>query len=288
MTTGWRFLLSKRWGGYVALLIVFTIVCVLLAQWQFNRRADARAEIARIDGNYDATPVLLTDALPTLDAYNDEDQKWSTVEITGHYLSDDQVLVRNRPLNGSPGFEVLVPFQLANGNVFVIDRGWLPTGSSNGAEKNAPDVVPEAPTGTVEVIARLKAGEPTLPGRRSVDGQIATIHLPDMATRIGLPTYTEAYGLLVSENPAPKTAPTLAPKPERDEGPHLSYALQWYVFAVMGFIGLGYGARQEYRQVNVSDLREQERARIRDDKKSRRRKSDADIEDALLDSSQTH
>jgi hypothetical protein len=71
-------------------------------------------------------------------------------------------------------------------------------------------------------------------------------------------------------------------RPEPDEGPHLSYALQWYVFIVMAFIGLGLLARQEYRMHNSEDPEERARAATRAEKRAARR-TDADIEDELLD-----
>jgi hypothetical protein len=49
---------------------------------------------------------------------------------------------------------------------------------------------------------------------------------------------TDAYGVLAKEVPAPAQAPQSLPKPEVDEGPHLSYALQWFAFGVGAFIGL--------------------------------------------------
>ena len=39
---GWSFLRSRRWLGYFALFIVFSIACVWLGNWQFERRAEAR------------------------------------------------------------------------------------------------------------------------------------------------------------------------------------------------------------------------------------------------------
>lgn len=42
---GWRFLYSRRWLGYYAMLLIFAIGCVLLSNWQFSRREEARAEI---------------------------------------------------------------------------------------------------------------------------------------------------------------------------------------------------------------------------------------------------
>jgi len=276
--SGWSFALSKRWFGYLALAVVFAIVCCLLGFWQLSRRADARAEIDRLDANYSSEPVPIADVLETLDSF-ETNEKWTPVEITGTYLSDEQVLVRNRPYNGSPGFDVLVPLQLADGSVFIVDRGWVAPGNA----QDSPDVIPEAPVGEVTVVARLKAGEPTIVGRSAPAGQIATIHLPDLAERIGEPTFTGAYGLLASESPAPASVPFAASKPERDEGPHLSYALQWFVFAIMGFGGLAYALRQEYREVNAADPEERERAEVRRVKREARAKTDAEIEDELVD-----
>lgn len=276
--SGWSFALSKRWFGYLALAVVFAIVCCLLGFWQLSRRADARAEIDRVDSNYASDPKPLDDVLDSIDSYT-ESQKWTPVEVTGEYLHDEQLLVRARPYNGSPGFEVLTPLLLDDGTVFIVDRGWV----SPGSNQDTPDRVPDAPDGTVTVTARLKAGEPTIPGRSAPAGQIATIHLPDVAERLDRPTFTGAYGLLMDEDPAPADRPLEARKPVRDEGPHLSYAFQWFVFALFGFLGLGYGLRQEYRLVNVEDPAEQERAEKRRARQAAKAKTDAEIEDELVD-----
>lgn len=275
---GWRFALERRWLGYLAVAVVFAIACVGLANWQLARRTEALTEINRVDVNWESTPRPLADVLPKLTTFADDD-KWLPVTMSGHYLVDDQLLVRGRPLDGAAGFEVLVPFELADGTVFVVDRGWLPSGN----EQDAPDVVPAAPTGQVTVVVRLKAGEPTVLGRSAPAGQIATIHLPDIAKRVGEPMYTGAYGLLASEDPAPATRPTAVSKPVPDEGPHLSYAFQWLVFALMGFFGLGWAIRQEYRIRNSEDPEERKRAAERRRKAGLKPKTDAEIEDELLD-----
>lgn len=276
--TGWRFLLSRQWAGYLALTIVFAVVCSGLGMWQLARRAEARAEIGRVDANFDADPVPLTAALPELDSF-EEAQKWLPVEVTGTYLVDAELLVRNRTFNITPGFEVLTPLLLADGDVFIVDRGWVPTGE----DQDAPDSVPAAPAGEVTVVARLKQGEPVLAGRSATGNQIATINLPAIAERLGTDTYTGAYGLMKTENPATAERPAAAPRPVRDEGPHLSYAFQWFVFALMGFVGLGWAARQEYRTRNADVPEEQVRAAERARRKAAKPQSDAEIEDDLID-----
>lgn len=279
----WRFALSKRWAGYLALTVVFAVACSGLGVWQFERRTQARAEIDRIEANYERTPTPVGDVLAELDSY-DEGQKWLPVLLEGTYLADEQLLVRNRPFAGRPGFEVLTPLLLADGTVFVVDRGWLPTGS----EQDAPDEIPAAPTGQVTVTARLKAGEPLLASRSTIagSGQIPTVHLPQVAELLDRPTYTAAYGLVISESPEPASAPLPSVKPVLDEGPHLSYALQWYVFAILAFIGLGWALRQEYRTVNADDPEERERADGRARRRAAREPSDDESEDALLEANE--
>ncbi len=275
---GWSFAFNRRWFGYLGVAIAFAIGCVLLSHWQFDRREEALTEINRVIDNYDATPIPIAEALPTLDGF-DEDEKWQPVTLVGEYLVEEQVLVRGRPYNGRPGFEVLTPLRLDDGRTFIVDRGWVAPGNT----QDAPDSVPEPPSGTVTVVARLKAGEPTIPGRSAPEGQVATINLPQVAELVSGDVYTGAYGLLVSESPAVADTPLPAIAPSPDEGPHLSYAVQWIVFALFGFFGLGYALRQEYRLFNADDPEERARAVIRREKAAKRKPTDAEIEDALLE-----
>ncbi|WP_308430440.1 SURF1 family cytochrome oxidase biogenesis protein [Salinibacterium amurskyense] len=272
-------MLSSRWFGYLTLVIVFAIGCVFLSHWQFDRREEAATEVARVSENWESAPRTLDSVMPELNEFN-EDNKWMSVAVSGEYLNDEQLLVRGRPYGGQPGFEVLVPLQLESGEIIVVDRGWVPSGNS----QDAPDSVPEAPTGTVDVVMRLKPSEPTVFGRSAPDGQIATIHLPAIAEILGDSTYTGAYGLLATETPAVDVRPLAYPKPLLDEGAHLSYAFQWVAFGVLAFIGLGWAVRQEYRLINEDDPAEQERAKKRRLKSEKRGPTDAEIEDALLDS----
>ena len=276
----WRFALSRRWFGYLGVAVVFAIVCVLLSNWQLSRLEEKRLENSRVIENFDSDPVPLTDVLAGRESWSDDDT-WTPVRMTGSYVEDEQVLVRNRPRNGQPGFEVLTPLQLADGSVFIVDRGWLPTGNA----QDLPDVVPAPPTGEITVTARLKPGEPALPGRGAADGQIATVELAQFADRLEAPVYTAAYGLLESEDPAPADArPLPAFKPELDEGSHLSYAFQWLVFGLLGFAFLAYAVREEYRHLNADDPAEQARAAERHRRRAARR-TDADVEDDIVDAS---
>lgn len=239
---GWGVLLTRRWIGYLTLAVVFAAACVGLGFWQFARLDEARMHIARIDANYDAAPVAIDLVLADSDSF-DVSQTWKPVVASGQYDVANQILVRSRPLDGQIGFEVLTPLVLTDGRVFIIDRGWIPSGETTAEPGNVPD----PPQGEVTVIARLKPPEPALAGREAVDGTVPTIHLPMIRTLVGPETIVGAYGTLDSESPAVAEMPTPPQKPALDEGPHLSYALQWLLFAIMGFVGLGLAVRNERR-----------------------------------------
>ncbi len=277
---GWSFLWSRRWIGYFSLLVLFSIACVWLGNWQFERRAEARAEIARIDANYDADPAPLEQLLPDPANFDEDALKWHPVELRGRYVGESY-LARNRPGPQGVGSNLVQAFETAEGSVFFIDRGWVPVSGTS----EVPADLPAAPEGEAVVLARLRAGEPEIAGRSSAGRSLASIDLPELARLSGQggeQVYTAAYGQLVSEQPAAPTG-ALAQRPERDEGPHLSYALQWYVFILIAVIGVGYAARQEYRGFNADgeSVRREDRRKAERDR--RRGPSDADEEDALLD-----
>ncbi|WP_374010498.1 SURF1 family protein [Leifsonia sp. LS-T14] len=278
--SGWRFAFSRRWLGYLAFAIAFAIACGFLSNWQLARSKEAAAANALVTANFDSKPAPLTDELATLGSYAPT-QEWKRVTVTGTYERDQQLLARNRPFNGNPGFEVLTPLRTADGSLFIVDRGWVPTGSTT----DAPDHVPAAPAGTVTVVARLKGSEPAIPGRSATGDQVGTIQLSVVKQKLGgADVYTGAYGLLDTEDPAPATAPTptVTAPPTQDEGLHWSYMIQWIIFALIGFFGLAYALVTEYRKLNSDDPAEKARAAERE-RRRRAKRTDADVEDELLD-----
>ncbi|UWF76629.1 MULTISPECIES: SURF1 family cytochrome oxidase biogenesis protein [Microbacterium] len=262
-----------RWGAYLLVAAGFAVACAFLSHWQFDRNEERARQIALVERNYDA-PAAPLDAVLDGDELDPGDE-WRPVELHGEYLADQQVLVRNRPHGGTSAFEVLVPFRDRSGLVLLVDRGWVPPGDGD-----APDAVPAPPSGEVTVIARLRPGEP-LPssGRGAPEGQVPTIHLPTVDAAVDAALVTGAYGQLVSETPPADRTPGGFESPTEDPGPHLSYAIQWILFAVMGFGFIGYVIRTEI-------VKAREDAGERPARASRRRDRDADDEDALLDAAQ--
>lgn len=232
-TTDWSFLRRREWIGYFALVISFSILCVFLAMWQMDRRTEILTKNEHVMLNWDREVSPIEDVQLPEDTF-DAENTWRQVSLEGHYLLDEQVLARVRPLNGKPGFEILTPFETTNG-VLLVNRGWIPKGFS----QDYPDEVPDAPEGQSTVVVRMRPAEPKLEHRSAPEGQTASIYPPEIFEKAKLTGYTDVYGALVSEQPSAEHG-VLAAKPELTEGPHLGYSLQWYVFGLLAYIALGY------------------------------------------------
>lgn len=264
-----------RWSAWFLVATVFAITCFFLANWQLERREQAVSKIERMVENFEKPPI----GIDELDSASQElinSLEWQPVMLSGEYIVDKQVLVRNRPIAGSPGFIQLVPLELEGGQVIVIERGWIPADS---------DLAPAATfvptTESKNVTARIKLSEQS-PNRESPSGFATSINLLDLAKLTNLPIEPKFYLRLISESPEETSYPQPLSKPVLDEGNHLSYAVQWILFALMGFFALFSAIRQE-----------KEYQRLEKDPtyvpKSRRNKTltDGDIEDQILDSNQS-
>jgi cytochrome oxidase assembly protein ShyY1 len=257
--------LSPRWLGYLALTVVFSIVAGFFGLWQWDRREQAVAAIDKVDANYDREPVPISAFVTGATGFHAEDE-WKPVIVTGAYQSEDQVLVRTRPRQGQVGFEILVPLKISPEISVVVNRGWVPTGET----RDFPDEIPDPPDGMVTVVGRLKPPEPLLVGRGAPAGQLSSIDLGSYQQLLPHPLETGFYLERVRETPTPARVPVSSIKPVPNEGPHLSYTLQWFVFIALAWGAYLWLLRNEYRTIHGTlPARSLKR-------------SDADEEDALL------
>ena len=232
-------LTTLQWIAIALGVCALAILCIAAGRWQWHRHIDRDAFIASVNENYNSTPVELSQVLPRTDSHLDDSLVWIQATVTGHYLTDQTALLRNRPVNQTPSVHVLVPFESDDGTILVVNRGWLPY--DNNAER--PHVIPDPPAGEVTITVHLRQNEsPT--HKTTPKGQVRSINVSDVlaqgASYAGVPAptpgsyFANAYGSLENENPAPITSVRALPKPDLDPKNHLSYAFQWWVFAIGG------------------------------------------------------
>ncbi|HEY5184301.1 MAG TPA: SURF1 family protein [Actinomycetes bacterium] len=220
---------QRRWVGLTFLVVALVLLCYRLAHWQLDRLHGREAANASITAAEKLAPIppeqLLAVGRQTSSAH------WRQLTVTGTWDADHQLLVRNRPQDGSNGFWVLTPLTSAQGTALLVVRGWVPYPMQ--ADQN-PDV-PAPQPGQVTGVVRVQGSEPAKPTQLPT-GQVLRVNVPSIAKDLPYPVYGD-YADLVSEQPQPASAPTPLPAPTLDNGPHLSYAMQWYAFGVVAIVG---------------------------------------------------
>lgn len=236
-----KFLRQPRWITLIAAVPIGVVLCLWLSNWQWNRYEGRKDANAVITHNRDLPTEPINQILPIGTQITDETD-WRMVTATGTYDAAAQMFVRRRPLNGQVGFWVATPLVTNDGKVLVVNRGWAPSGSS---ATSTPDV-PPPPTGQVTVTGRLQ-GPTAAPTPRPADmpaGQIAELDTTQIGSFAGTQIYS-AYINLETSDPAQAPGLTPIPLPELDDGPHLSYSMQWIAFAVLFIVGLFLLIRRE-------------------------------------------
>ncbi len=237
-----RLLASRRWALRILAGLVLVAACVRLGIWQLDRNDERSARNAVIEANVDSDPVPVDDLLD-VGRQLSPTHLWTPVVATGTYDLDGQLVVRLRPLDGRPGVHVLVPLVTAGGTALLVDRGFV---AQDGAASAVP-TVPDPPPDEVHVVGRVRASEEGRgTGGDPDSGAIRYIDVDELATTLPYPVYG-AWIEVIEEQPSVSVAPVPPPAPTPDAGPHLSYAIQWFLFACIGIGGFVLLMRAESR-----------------------------------------
>lgn len=233
----YRFLAAPRWILFHLLVVVLVIAMINLGFWQLRRLDERRAFNATVTEQANRAPVPLDSVLPSAGAPTADELDaldWRPVTARGHYVSDGQLLVVNRSVDGQAGSVVATPLALDDGRVLFVERGFVPL--------QAEGDVPPAPSGTVDVTGRLRPSETRRRGQISdpASGELTEVHRLDLdrlAAQAPGPVVPMFVELIRSDPPEPAALPAALPLPELSEGPHLGYAVQWFIFSVCAVVG---------------------------------------------------
>jgi cytochrome oxidase assembly protein ShyY1 len=242
----YRSLLRPKWIAFHLLIAFLVVAMVNLGLWQL-RRLDQRQErnqTVRERSELPAEPV--TDWLsPTSDSEAVTAAEWRPLAADGVYDDAATVLIRNRTLDGAAGYHVVTPLVLDDGDAVLVNRGFIPRGNA----LDAPDP-PAAPTGPVTVVGRVRPTQerglfgPPDPGEGTLT-EAQRIDVPRLVEQLPYPVLPAYLELLTTAPTPPDPQPALLPLPGLDEGPHLSYALQWFFFSALALAGWFLAVRRE-------------------------------------------
>ena len=233
-------LFSGRRLWATLLVVVGIAITCRLGIWQLDRLAQRRAINATIDTRMAQPPAAL--AAPLADPAALE---YRRVEVRGVYDPAQEIVLRNRALDGAPGVHVLTPLRLSGAGVAVlIDRGWIPLDQADQADRGA-FAPPAGEVAVVGVVRRSQedAGgpaDPPLAAGQSRRDAWFRVDIPRIEQQAGYPLLP----LFVEQQPAPGDPPLPRRVATTDlgEGPHLGYAIQWFAFALILLVGYLFNA----------------------------------------------
>jgi cytochrome oxidase assembly protein ShyY1 len=235
-----RRLLTPRWIVVHLGVLALVILMSYLAFWQLSRLDQKKSFNATLTAHSSA-PVLKVEDIVSTDI---EAIEWRRVELSGSYMSDKIVTVINRSQNGAAGYDVLVPFRTTTNQTFLVNKGFM--------QLSMP--LPTLRTTPLTVLGYIRDTQSrgTLGAIDSTDAAVREFQrfdIPLISERLGVDT-PPLFVQLRNELPAPTEQwPAPVSLPELNEGTHLSYAVQWFFFALTALVAWVVVVRRKMREV---------------------------------------
>lgn len=238
---GWRSFLTPGWVLTTILAVTFAYFAfTVLAPWQLGKNSDTQKFNHRLEAALEHDPVPADTVLKSAGTSAGEDKEWTRVELQGKFLPESEVLLRNRPVKGSPAFQILTPLRTDGGLTVLVNRGWVkPLGGGTGVPQ-----ITGAPATTVTVTGYVRKSEALPDTAPIVDQgreQVYGISIAQIAGLTDLPLSGD-YVQLDEDSVDGRAGQGLSaiPLPDLDSGPYLSYGIQWIAFGIMVPLGLAY------------------------------------------------
>lgn len=235
---------SLKWLFATLLVFLGTTLCIRLGIWQLDRLDQRRTFNAQVESMRMAEPLNLNNELPE----NISMMEWRAVTVTGEYDFENQIALRNQYYGDQYGYHLVTPL-FFNGTAVLVDRGFIPAdGNSTPADWRKYDE-----GGTVTLTGQIRLGQvkPAFGGVEDAlpeSGEMLLVwnnfNLEQIAAQLEFPI------LDVYIQPNLEISDTIPPIPyqpvvELTEGSHFGYALQWFTFAAILFVGYPFYLRKQ-------------------------------------------
>jgi surfeit locus 1 family protein len=217
---------ARKWI-VAAGLLAGALVCARLGFWQLARLAEKRVLNERVAATLAEPPMRLLGTSQPI-----EELRGRRVGTSGQYDESRHILLSGIVREGEPGVHVLTPLMLPIGGAVLVDRGWLE--AQDGVTARPQDVPEPGQHWIVGVAETLASGVPT-PAWRVLEADSVTIWSVHALGRDSVQTHFPypVAGFTLRQLPAadlPDRPRRTAPEP-LGTTMHLSYAIQWFLFA---------------------------------------------------------
>ena len=206
------------------LLVLVALVCVRLGIWQAHRLRDRRAA-NRIALTARAAPAVELRSAAAAPA----ELAGRRIRATGRYDRSHEVVLRGVTFEGTPGVQIVTPLMLSGGGAVLVKRGFMPAPDAVSADLAGLDEPGEV-TVTGLALPIDSMGRSAAPLTRNGRTTWARLELAELRARSPYPLL-RSYILQAPDSSLPSLPRRIA-EPALDDGPHLSYAIQWFGFAL--------------------------------------------------------
>lgn len=228
-------MIPVRTRVFIGVAIVLAAICVRLGFWQLHRRTERKARNALILSRLDSAAVDVT-GLP----HDTAAARFRRATVTGVADYEHELIFAARSYRGSPGVNFLTPVRIPGRDTAVlVNRGWVYSPDGSTVDESKWRDTSSTFTGYVEelpsVTGSAYASRPRVIARLSYAAVAKALPYPVA------PFYVVALGdsVIAPDRLARLTVPPL------DEGPHLNYAIQWFSFALIALVGVGFVVKQQ-------------------------------------------
>jgi surfeit locus 1 family protein len=234
---------SRAWLLTTLLVLAGTAFCIRMGIWQLDRLKQRRAFNSQVVTMRAKEPLDLNQNLPD----DISSMEWRAVTVTGEYDFENQVALRNQYNGDQYGYHLIAPLRFSDGAV-LVDRGWIPAEGNTTPLRDAWRKYDEAGQVTVTGQIRLGQEKPAFGGVADADTGPLDVWNNLNVIRIAKQSPYPILTVYVQPNEIENdTVPPIPFQPvvELTEGSHSSYALQWFSFATILFLGYPFFLRKQ-------------------------------------------
>ena len=158
------------------------------------------------------------------------------ITLSGRPDYRHEITLTGRTRNGSPGVNIVTPVRIAGTDTAVlVNRGWVYS-----PDASQVDLARWREADSLTVSGYVDTLAPGL-GSPSSDLRMRTLNQRRIEMQLPYPIAQYFVVALAEGSPSGREIPIRLPLPALDEGPHKSYAIQWFSFATIAIVGtLGY------------------------------------------------
>lgn len=244
-------LVNRQWWWVSLLVLLGMAGLAKLGFWQLDRLEQRRAFNNLVAERYNQPPYdLAAGGLPA----DLTELEWRRVDIHGTLDYAHQIVWTNQPgPNGEAGVRLVTPLLLEDGSAVLVMRGWVPQDQAD--EANWPAL--EEPAGA-PVIGLIQESE-TIEGAplpTAFQRDWYRIDVPAIGAQMPYPLLPVFVRQLPEADRLYDALPSREEPIALDEGSHMSYAIQWFTFALM--LGFGYIQYVRWQEERSARLRAEE------------------------------